>query len=71
MVRILFVDVCRTVIAKDGEEEGEIGGESSLEAKDEEHKDEYIEEEGDCENAPFEGSRVPVEVEDIEVGFRR
>ncbi len=69
MVRILFVDVCRTVIAEDGEEEGEIGGESALEAEDEEHEDEYIEEEGDRENAPFEGSRVPVEVEDIEVGF--
>ena len=41
-----------------------------MEAEDEEHEDEYIEEERDCENTPFEGSRVPVEVEDIEVGFR-
>ena len=69
MISVLFVDVGGTIIAEYGEEEEEIGSESFLEPEDEQEKDEYVEEEGDGEDTPFEGSRRFVEVEDVEVGF--
>lgn len=69
MVRVLLVDICGTVIAENGEEEEKIGGEGVLEAKDEKDKDEYVEQEGDGENAPFEGAGMSIEVENVEVGL--
>lgn len=69
MIRILFIDICRTVIAEDREKEEEIGGQGMLESKDEDDKDEYVEEEGDGEDAPFEGARMRVQVEYVDVGF--
>ena len=64
-----LVDVGGTIIAEDGEDEEEIGGKGSFEAEDEEDKDEYVEEERNGEDAAFEGARMLVEVEDVEVGF--
>lgn len=64
-----LVDVGGTIIAKDGEDEEEIGGKGSLEAEDEEDKDNYVEEERNGEDAAFKGARMLVEVEDVEVGF--
>lgn len=69
MIRILFIDVGGTVIAENGEEEVEIGGEGSLETEDEDYENEDVEEERDGEDAPFESGRVRVEVDDIEVRF--
>ena len=40
-----------------------------MEAKDEEDEDEYVEKEGNGEDAAFEDARMRVEVEDVEVGF--
>ena len=64
-----LIDVGGTVIAENGEDEEEIGGEGSLEAEDEEDEDEYVEEERNGEDAAFECARMLVEVEDVEVGF--
>ena len=64
-----LVDVGGTIIAEDGEDEEEIGGKCSLEAEDEEDKDKYVEEERNGEDAAFEGERMLVEVDDVEVGF--
>lgn len=69
MIRILFVDVGWTLIAENGEEEEEISGEGALKAEDEQDEDEYVEEERDGENAPFEGERVRVEVEYVDMGL--
>lgn len=69
MIRILFIDVGGTVIAENGEEEVEIGGEGSLETEDEDYENEDVEEERDGEDAPFESGRVRVKVENIEVRF--
>ena len=66
---MLFVNVGRTVIAEGGEKKEEIARESALEAEDKEDEDEYIEEEGNGEDAAFEGTRMLVDVEDIDVGF--
>ena len=46
-----------------------IGGEGALKAVDEDDEDEYVEKERNGEDAPFEGPRMCVEVENIEVGF--
>lgn len=40
-----------------------------MEAKDKEDEDEYVEEQGDGEDAAFEAERVRVEMNDIEVRF--
>ena len=69
MIRVFFVDVGGTVIAESGEKEEEIARESALEAEDKEDEDEYIKEEGNGKNAAFKGTRMLVDVEDIEVGF--
>ena len=69
MARNLLVDVGRTIIAEDGEDEEEVGREGALEAEDEEDEYEYVEEERNGEDAAFEGARMRVKVDDIEVGF--
>lgn len=69
MIRIFFVDIGRAIIAENGEEEEEIGGESSLKTKDEANENEYIKEQGDDENAPLEGAGMCIEVQNVYVGF--
>ena len=62
MARVLFIDIRRTFVAENGEEEEEISGKGALEAEDEEDEDEYVEEEGNSENSPFEGAGIRVDV---------
>ena len=69
MIRVLSIDVRRTFIAKKGSEEEEVSGEGALEAENEEDEDEYVQDEGNGEDAAFEDARVRVEVEDVEVRF--
>lgn len=47
----------------------EVGGEAALKAEAQEDEDEYVEEQGDGEDAAFEGARGLVDVEDVYVGF--
>ena len=56
-------------MAENGEEEEEVSGKGSLKAKDEEDEDEYVEEQGDGKDAPFESAEMGVEVDDVDVGF--
>lgn len=69
MVRIFLIDIGRAVIAENGEEKEEVGGEGSLKAKDEEDEDEYVEEQGNGKDAPFESAGMRVEVDDVDVRF--
>lgn len=69
MVRVFFVDIGRAVIAENGEEKEEIGRKGPLKAKDEEDKNEYVEEKGDGKDAPFESARMCVEVDYVDMGF--
>ncbi len=69
MIRSLSIDVRGAFIAKKGGEEEEVGGEGALEAENEKNEDEYVQNEGNDEDAAFEDARVRVEVEDVEVGF--
>ena len=69
MTHILLVDISGAVIAKDRKQEIKIGGEGALKAVDKEDEDEYVEKKGNGEDAPFEGPRMCVEVENIEVGL--
>ena len=66
---MLFINVGGTVIAEGGEKKEEIARESALEAEDKKDEDEYIEEEGNGEDAAFEETRMFIDVEDIDVGF--
>lgn len=69
MVRAPLVDAGRTIVAEGREEKVEVGGEAALKAEAQEDEDEYVEEQGDGEDAAFEGARGLVDVEDVYVGF--
>ena len=70
MIRILLIDVGGAFVAKDREKEEEVGGESVLEAEDQEDENEDIEDQGDGEDAALEGPRLCIQMENVEVGFR-
>lgn len=69
MIRIFFINICGTIIAENGEKKEEVGGDGTLEAKDEEDEDKYVEEQGDGEDAALEAERLRVEVDDIDMGL--
>ena len=62
MARIFLINVCRTFIVEGGKEEIEVGREATLKAENKEDGDEYVEDEGDGEDAAFESTRVRVEM---------